>query len=160
MDDATPPGANGTGVVRLGRTSLMWRAVILVVGVTLAALGTARWNDDRWPFAPMSQFAFAVGRSSEIRSTHIDALTTEGTVVQVSLSPGGVGLGRAEIEGQLPNIIRDPVLLQDIAVRQRVIHPDQPQFRMLWLRQRVTQLRDGAPVGTHDETLATWTVTP
>lgn len=145
----------------LSRPALAWRLVALAAGVTLVCLGTARWDDDVWPFAPMSQFAFFVGPQSEIRSTRVDALTTQGVVVQVSLSPQGVGIGRAEIEGRLPSILRDPSLLQDLADRQRLLHPDDPQFVRLWLRQRVTKLDRGRPVGTPtDETLATWEVRP
>jgi hypothetical protein len=158
-------GREGAGVAAvrtevLSRAGLAWRAVALVGGMALAIAGTAVWNDEKWPFAPMSQFAFYVGPQSEIRSTYIDAATAAGDPVPVLLSPHGVGIGRAEIEGRLTGIVKDPSLLQDIAERQRLLHPEQPQFATLWLRQRVIKLQDGAPVGTTVETLAVWQVRP
>jgi hypothetical protein len=122
--------------------------------------GTARGNDDLWPFAPMSQFAFGVDLQGEIRSTYVEALTTDGEIVRVPLSPRGVGIARAEVEGQLPNIVDDPSKLRALAVAQRRLHPRRPGYVHLWLRQTVTQLVDGRPGEATRETLAEWRVRP
>ncbi|RJK92945.1 hypothetical protein [Vallicoccus soli] len=148
------------GVVRLSRAGLAWRGAVLLAGTLLVTYGTARGTDDLWPFAPMSQFAFGVDLDGEIRSTYVDALTTEGDVVRVPLSPRGVGVGRAEVEGQLPSIVADPSKLGALAVAQRRLHPDEPQYVRLWLRQEVTRLRGGRDAGRSDELLATWDVVP
>jgi hypothetical protein len=152
------PGAELTGVRRVGRLGLAWRLAALAAVVGLAGYGTGFGDDDMWPFAPMSQFAFRVDRDSEIRAVRVDALTTGGAEIRVSLSPAGIGMARAEIEGQLPRIVEDPSLLQNLALAQRRRHPGQPQFRRIYLREQVTTLRDGRAVGEHVETLATWDV--
>ncbi len=146
-------------VVRLSRASLAWRTAALAGGCILAVLGTAVWNDGAWPFAPMSQFAFYVGTESEIRASYVDALWTDGLTRPMDLSAKGVGIGRAEIEGKIAPIVENPSMLQDLAVRQKLLHPDEPQPVRLWLRQRVTTLHDGVPTGTTVETLTEWTVT-
>jgi len=120
--------------------------------------GSAYGEDDLWPFGPMVQFAFRTDPDGEIRSTFIDADTMDGRRTRVDLSSGGVGVGRAEVEGQLTKIVAEPFRLQDIATAQRRLHPDQPQFAVLYLRQDVIDLQDGRKAAERTETLATWTV--
>lgn len=143
---------------RLSRTSVAWRALFTALLVGLAVNGSVRGNDIAWPFAPMSQFAFGVDLDGQIRSTYIDADTTAGTTVRVPLSASGVGLGRAEVEGQLPRIVAEPALLQAIAVAAARRHPSWPRYTRLRVAQEISQLRDGKVVSTRTEQLADWTV--
>jgi hypothetical protein len=159
VPSSPPTTGEKTAVRRLSRTGLAWRVAVLGAGTALALYGSLAGTDDLWPFGPMSQFAFYVSPDGEIRAAHVDAITTEGQEVSVPLNARGVGIGRAEIEGQLSRIVRDPSLLQAVAVAQRRLHPDQPQYRVLFLRQKVTTLRDRRPVAVRDETKATWVVT-
>ncbi len=145
-------------VRRLRGSSILWRAGFTVALVALAVNGSVRGNDTAWPFAPMSQFAFGVNLDGQIRSTYIEADTTAGTTVRVPLSVGGIGLGRAEVEGQLPRFVKDPSLLQSIAVAAARRHPQWPRYTQLRLRQEVSELADGIVVSTHTEQLADWTV--
>ena len=85
--------------------------------------------------------------------------TTAGTHVPVHLSPSGVGITRADIEIQLPAIERDPSLLRTIAVAQRRLHPDQPQYVPLYVVDTVIPLRDRVPQPSRTEALVTWDVT-
>jgi hypothetical protein len=147
-------------VRRLSGAGLAWRAAALAAGVGVALYGSLVGTDDLWPFAPMTQFAFYVSPDGQIRAVYVDAVTTDGRQVRVPLTAKGVGVGRAELEGQLSEIIRDPSLLQSLAVAQRRLHPDQPQYRRLILRERVTILRDGRAVLVRDETKAAWDVLP
>jgi hypothetical protein len=135
---------------------------LVATGLLAAALlyGSAYGEDDLWPLGPMVQFAFRTDPDGEISSTFIDADTTLGGRTRVDLSPRGVGIGRAEVEGQLTKIVADPSWLRDIATAQRRLHPDQPQFTRLYLRQQVTDLHHGRKVGESTRTLATWTVRP
>jgi len=142
----------------LTHTAIAWRAAATLLLVALAAHGSIRGDDGHWPFAPMSQFAFGVNLDGQIRSTYIEADTTAGTTVRVPLSVSGVGLGRAEVEGQLPRFVKDPSLLQAIAVAAARRHPDWPRYTRLRLRQEVSQLDDGVVVSTRDEQLADWVV--
>jgi hypothetical protein len=138
----------------------VWRFAALVLGLGLAVHGTALGEDDQWPFAPMLQFAFRANPDGDIRSTFVEARTTDGTIVQVPLNANGTGIARAEIEGQLPRIVADPALLQDVAVAWHRLHPDRPQYTHLWLKQTVYPLHGGAPQPSHVDTLAEWAVTP
>lgn len=153
----TPP-AERTTVGRLSRAGLGWRAAVALAVVGLAVNGSVRGNDVQWPFAPMSQFAFGVDLDGQIRSTYVEADTTAGTTVRVPLTAGGVGLGRAEVEGQLPRLVADPALLQSIAVAAARRHPGWPRYTRLRLRQEVSDLHGGEVVSTHTERLADWTV--
>ncbi len=124
----------------------------------LLALGTLQGNDDRWPFAPMSQYAFGVDLDGEIRSTHVEAVTVDGAEVGVRLSPGGVGLRRAEVEGQLRRFVDDPALLEAIAAAHARRHPGDPRYAELVLVQDVSDLAGGRVVSTRREELARWSV--
>ena len=147
-------------VRRLSGAGLAWRAATLAAGLALALYGSLVGTDDLWPFAPMTQFAFYVSPDGQIRAAYVEALTTEGRRVRVPLNARGVGIGRAEIEGQLSSIVRDPSRLQAIADAQRRLHPDRPQYRRLILHERVTILRDGRAVLVRDEVKASWDVRP
>jgi hypothetical protein len=157
---SSPPVTPRERERRLSRTGLAWRAGALAAGTALALYGGVFGTDDLWPFAPMTQFAFYVSPDGEIRAVHVDAVTSGGDEVAVPLNARGVGVARAELEGQLSRIVQDPSLLQDLAVAQRRLHPDQPQYRRLYLRETVTTLRDGRAVAVRDETKATWDVLP
>jgi hypothetical protein len=154
-----PSSPTAPAVRRLGRAALGWRLGALGAGVALAVYGGVAGTDDLWPFAPQTQFAFYVSPEGQIRSAYVDAITVDGEQVRVPLNARGVGIARAEIEGQLSRIVADPSLLQDIAVAQRRLHPDQPQYARLILREEVTTLRDGRAVAVRQETKATWDVT-
>jgi hypothetical protein len=153
-----PPGP-APAVKRLSRVGLVWRCAALALGVGLAVHGTAVGDDDQWPFAPMAQFAFRTDPDGDIKSTFVEARTTDGELVRVPLNANGTGIARAEIEGQLPRIVADPALLQDVAVAWRRLHPGEPQYTHLWLKQTVYPLRGGAAQPSHVDTLAEWAVT-
>jgi hypothetical protein len=153
-----PPSPAAPAVRRLGRAALGWRLGALGTGVALTVYGGVAGTDDLWPFAPQTQFAFYVSPEGQIRSAYVDAVTVDGDQVRVPLNARGVGIARAEIEGQLSRIVADPSLLQNIAVAQRRLHPDQPQYARLILREEVTTLRNGRAESVRQETKATWDV--
>ena len=145
-------------MLRLSGPARWWRTALALAALALLVDGTLRGNDDRWPFAPMSQYAFAVDLDGEIRSTHVRAVTVDGDEQVVPLSPGGVGLRRAEVEGQLGRFVADPSLLEAIAAAHARRHPDAARYARLDLVQDVSRLRAGSVTGTRTERLATWTV--
>jgi hypothetical protein len=143
-------------VVRLAIRARAWRLAATAAVLLALAYGTI-WGADRdFPFGPMVQFAFSVDPNGQIRSVYIEADTTVGDRVQVPLTAEGVGIPRAEIEGQLPAIENNPSLLQAIAVAQRHRHPDQPQYRRLYLMVDIIQLHDRRPAGHEVNQLAVW----
>jgi hypothetical protein len=145
-------------VVRLSRRGR--NARLAACGLALAGLayGTVLGEDDDFPFSPLTQYAFAADPNGSIPDLYIQADTTAGTSVKVALTPAGVGIGRAEIEGQLPEIVADPSRLQGVADAQRRLHPDEPAFTHLYVRVRLTDLRNGVAIGEHTEQLAEWVV--
>lgn len=145
-------------VVRLSRAGRRARLAAAGAALALLAYGTVWGTDDHFPFGPLTQYAFAADPNGSIGDLYIEADTTAGTRVKVKLSSDGVGVGRAEVEGQLAEIRRDPAWLQGIAEAQRRLHPDQPRFTHLYLRIRHIQLRDSVAVGEHVEDVAEWRV--
>lgn len=129
-------------------------------GLALCGLlyGTVWGTDDHFPFGPLTQYAFAADPDGTVPDLYIEADTTAGTRVKVALSPDGVGIVRAEIEGQLDAFRRDPSRLQGIAEAHRRLHPEEPRYTALYLRIRHTRLRDGVAVGDEVENVTEWVV--
>ncbi|WP_432572986.1 hypothetical protein [Kineococcus sp. SYSU DK005] len=152
MHEASEP------VRRLGAAALLWRSAAAVVFLLLLSAGTLRGTDDGWPFAPMSQYAFAVDLDGEVRSPYVQGTGTDGVVRRVPLTAGGVGVERSEVEGQLPRFVRDPSLLEALAAAHAARHPERVRFASLELRQRVSDLAGGRVVRVRDDLLASWTV--
>jgi len=145
-------------VVRLSRRGRGVRlgAAALVLGGLL--YGTVRGTDDHFPFGPLTQYAFAADPDGTVPDLYVEADTTAGERIKVKLTPEGVGIVRAEVEGQVGEFRRDPSRLQAIADAQRRLHPADAQFTRLYLRIRHTQLRNGVAVGETTEDVAEWTV--
>src|SRR4051794_20037837 len=136
------------------------RIRLLVTGAALAALayGSINGGEKLFPAGPMSQYAFYVDPDSEVISTNLEADTTAGTHVVVHLSPQGVGIKRASIEGQLTDILRDPTRLRAVADGQRHLHPHDPQFTRIYVVQDIVPMQNGR-VGEHRrKVVATWDV--
>jgi hypothetical protein len=140
---------------RLRSVSIAWRLALSAAVVLTVAAGTLVGDDDWWPFAPMSQYAFSVRNDGVINSLTMDALTVDGVVVRVPLSKEKIGIERAEIEGQAPRIIRNPQILQDVAVLHARRLPKEPRYRTIWLRNTQTRIPTGEIAIF---TLATWDV--
>jgi len=121
--------------------------------------GTVTGAEKMFPAGPMTQYAFYVAPNGQVDSIQVFADTTAGTHVPVHLSPSGVGIKRADIEIQLPAIERNPSLLRTIAVAQRRLHPDQPQYVRLYVVDTVVPLRHRVPQPARTVVLVTWTVT-
>ena len=147
--------------IRLKRLPRAWRltATAAVLGV-LAAAQVVDTND--WfPFGSLSQYATARDLNGAVKSISIEAVDASGETVRVPLNQTGVGVGRAEIEGQLGRILADPALLQSLADAHAGLHPDEPAYRELTVVRSTRTLVDGRPSGEPTlETLATWTVQP
>jgi hypothetical protein len=134
----------------------------LATGGALAVLcyGSIAGGERLFPAGPMTQYAFYVDPDGEVISTNLEADTTAGTHVTVRLSPEGVGIKRASIEGQLTDILRDPSRLRAVAVGQRRLHPHDPQFTRIYVVQDIVPLHHGS-VGAHRrKVVAMWDVRP
>jgi hypothetical protein len=139
-----------------------WRIAAATLGLLALLHGTLRDSDDYFPFGSMAQYASAHDLNGQTRSTYILADTESGHEgVRVPLNATGTGIGRAEVEGQLPRFIDDPSLLQVIADAYREIHPDRDQYTHMYLMRDTYQLLDGYVVGEPEtDLLAEWAVRP
>ncbi len=151
------PASSGDGEA-LPRVGRVWRLAAVTVVALLLAYGTVRGTDDLFPFGPFVMYAFSVPSDGEIRSTWVEADLATGRRVQVPLSPAGVGLRRAEIEGQLPRIVRQPSRLQALAVAHHRLHPREPGYSRLYVLTRVTRLHQGVAAGSSVKVTSQWTV--
>jgi hypothetical protein len=149
------PHASRATAGALSPVAVAWRLAATTAVVVAVALGTLVGDDEWWPFAPMSQYAFSVRNDGFINSLTMDALTVDDEVVRVPLSKEMIGIERAEIEGQAPRIIREPALLQDIAVLHARRLPREPRYAVIWLRNTSTRIGTG---NSTVFTLATWQV--
>jgi hypothetical protein len=137
-------------IVRLVATAAAGAAIVY---------GTVTGAEKMFPAGPMTQYAFYVAPNGKVESIQVFADTTAGTHVPVHLSPSGVGIKRADIEIQLPAIERDPSLLRTIAVAQRRLHPDQPQYVRLYVVDTIIPLKHRVPQPSRTVVLVSWTVT-
>ena len=151
-----PPLPDPAPIRRLSRASLGWRSAVLVAGTLLVIWGSVFGTDNAWPFGPMSQFAFRAGPNDGIHSVFLQVRNTEGRVFVVPLSPGQVGTGRAEVEGQMTRIRANPALLRDLAQSYHRIHPKEPPLEQLWLRDRITEFHQGRKVGERIDPMVGW----
>jgi hypothetical protein len=144
---------------RLSRPGLFARSTGTVAVLVVLATGQALDSNDLFPFGTLSQYATARDMNGTIRSVYLTADTAEAEEVPIRLSQFVVGVGRAEIEGQLARIVDDPSLLQSLADAYSAMHPERPELRELQLMRSTRQLRDGYVVGEPElEKLVTWTV--
>ena len=144
------------GLSRAGRIGRLLASAAAGVAILY---GTVTGAEKMFPAGPMTQYAFYVAPNGRVDSIQVFADTTAGTHVPVHLSPSGVGIKRADIEIQLPAIERDPSLLRTIAVAQRRLHPDQPQYVRLYVVDTMIPLRDRVPQASRTAVLVTWDVT-
>lgn len=145
--------------MRLTRTGRAVRLVILALVAGGIALGTWQRNDQGWPFAPMSQFAFAISPADgEVHSRYLEATTVQGDRIRLDLGRGALGLQRAEIEGQLWSFTKDPALLQGIAVLHARRAPDQPRLATVEVMDDVRVVRGGVAAEPTTVTVVSWPV--
>lgn len=143
----------------LSGRSKAWRlaTVTVVLGVLLSSQFLK--SNDFFPFGSLSQYARGTDPNGSVRATKITALAADGTELRVPLGAQGVGIERAEIEGQLGRIIADPSLLEGVARAYSGLHPDREPFAHLTVVRVSSELRDGKPSGEQtEEVLAEWTV--
>lgn len=147
-------GSDGLGGV--GKWS---RLTVMAAFVVVLGLGTAIGDDQWWPFGPMTMFGFEVDPNAQVHSLGVEADTVAGRRVVVPLGAGGIGLERAEIEGQQAKIVAEPKRLQAVAVAASRSLPGAPRYRTIYLVDTVQQLKDGSAHGPAiRRVLTTWQV--
>lgn len=135
-----------------------WRAGVLGLGVLVLLAGQVADTNDWFPLGSLSQYATPRAADGSVVSTSLEGTTLDGRVVPVPLSPGSIGMSRAEVEAQGQRIIADPDLLGVLARSRARLHPDAPALSELRLVRSEQRLRDARLVGpTEVRVLATWT---
>ncbi|TDD79712.1 hypothetical protein [Actinomadura rubrisoli] len=144
---------------RLGARARLWRSLAAAAGIGALFYTSAYGADDDFPFGPMTQFAFSVKNDGgEIHSHWLEADTAAGAHVKLSMDAVGSGMKRAEIEGQMDRLVRDPSLLQGIADGQRRLHPRAPRLTRIYIVKQVQTLRHGKVVSTTRANRVVWNV--
>ncbi|MFA1544091.1 hypothetical protein [Actinomadura monticuli] len=145
--------------LRLGPRARLWRSFAGAAAVGALCYTSAYGSNDDFPLGPMTQFAFSVkDDGGAISSYWLEADTAAGTHVALSFDAVGTGMKRAEIEGQMPRIVRDPSLLQGIADGQRRLHPSEPRLTRIYVVQEIKKLKHGKVVSTFKQNRVVWDV--
>lgn len=128
-------------------------ATVAVAGVLLA--GTLWGQDDAFPFGPFRMYATTDRLDAPVRDTRLAGVDADGT--RIALTEEATGVRRAEIEGQLDGIRRDPGLLRSVATAYGRRHPGAPPLLEVSVVVRWHELSGGRPTGVvRDDTVATW----
>lgn len=159
VDRGSSPAQGAHDVRRLGPVGRVVRVALLLAVTIGIVAGTWQRNDQGWPFAPMSQFAFAISSSDgEIHSRYLEATTVDGDRVRLDLSRGALGLQRAEIEGQLWSFTQDPSLLQAVAVLHSRRVPEASRLARVDVMDDVRLVRGGVAGEARTVTVVSWPV--
>ena len=135
--------------MRLGPAAKTWRAVVVLGLVVLFCAGSLVGNDHWWPFSPWRMFSTSQAATGAVWSTGIEVQTADapGTWVSAPLTPGNTGLNRAEIEGRIPQIEKDPDRLGTLARSHAELRPDDPEWTALRVVSRQIVIVDRMPTG-------------
>ncbi|MEU8345581.1 hypothetical protein SAMN05443665_101662 [Actinomadura meyerae] len=145
--------------LRLGPRARLWRSLSGAAVVGALCYTSAYGSNDDFPLGPMTQFAFSVKNDGGVIGSYwLEADTAAGEHVKLSFDAVGTGMKRAEIEGQMPRIVRDPSLLQGIADAQRRLHPEQPRFTRIYVVREIRKLEHGKVVSTSRQNRVVWDV--
>jgi hypothetical protein len=136
-------------VLRLSSGGRLLRLVATLVALALLLSGTVWGDDDEFPFGPFRMYSTRNDPNAPVISTRVVGLTATGE--EVSLSGGQVGLRRAEFEGQINRIKKDPELLGLLADAFAETHPESPDLLTVQLVQRRYELADGQPTGAYTD---------
>jgi hypothetical protein len=127
-------------------------ATVAVIVALLA--GTFVGQDDHFPFGPFRMYSTTNKLDGRVNSAVLEGISTTGERFEIEFN--WLGLRRAEIEGQIPIIERDPSHLRHVAEAYERFHPEGPDLSRIELKYEISRLRDGVPVSMEEETLAVW----
>ncbi len=139
---------------------MAWRVGAVGVGLVVLLGGQLADTNDWFPLGSLSQYATPRPVDGSVVSTSLEGLTTDGRIVPVPLSPGSVGMSRAELEAHGQEIIADPSLLGVLAASHARLRPGSPALRELRLVRSEQSMRNSRLVGSPTvRVLATWAPT-
>ncbi len=124
-------------------------SVLVILALLLA--GTVWGDDDAFPFGPFRMYSTRNDPNVPVISTRAVGVTATGE--EIKLSGGQVGLRRAEFEGQINRLRRDPELLGLLADAYAEDNPDAPELVAVHVVHRRFELSDGRPTGDYTDTV-------
>ncbi len=146
----------GIALTPLGKAG---RALVLLALSALFLAGTTVGQDEWWPFSPWRMFSTSTDPNASVRSTLIEVRDAAAPAIwrPAPIEPDSVGLNRAEVEGRLDQISRDPGMLGTLAASHARLRPDEPAWIGVRVVVRHFLLRGGQPTGEHrNEVIAQW----
>jgi hypothetical protein len=137
-----------------GRGRAVRVAATAVVGALLL-LGTARGQDDDFPFGPFRMYSTAPEPDADAPDTRVEGVDTTGRTVV--LTEANSGLRRAEFEGQQQAYVNDPARLSQVARAYAERSPGAAPLTEVRIVVRWVGVHDARPTGTsYDQVVATW----
>ena len=131
------------------------RVVATLAVAALTLLGTRYSEDEAFPFGPMSMFAFRTEPDGRVDVASLRGIVA-GSPREVEISPATFGLRRAEVEGSMGRMAKDPTLLGELVRAREAIRPDLPRVDYLRIVQTNYLLENGQQKGFRQATVAEW----
>ena len=124
------------------------------------AAGSAVGTDNWFPVRPFRMYARATSPDAAVTILNVEAVTVGGEVIPLKTDQV-LGLRRAELEGQAPEIRADPGMLGVLAREYRRAAPDTPPLVEVRLVGTRVELEGGRAVGEPTTRVqVVWTVDP
>ena len=130
------------------------RLAAVVAALVLLGYGTAFGSDDHFPVGPFSMFSRRVENNGIVRVALLRGRMEGGADERLGIHE--FGLRRAEIEGQVGELQREPELMAALAEAWERHNPGKPRLVEIRLIHLVHVLRDGKKVDEEERVLATW----
>lgn len=121
----------------------VWRSAVVAVVAVLAVLGTVVGTDDWFPFAPMSQYAYAVDPDGRISTHVVEGIGADGAPVRIGYR--ALDMRPAELEGLLRPLDTRTERLAEVLATFRARRPDAPATVGIRYLRTVVQLDDRRP---------------
>lgn len=137
---------------RLSVRGLVIRLASTVTVLAVLTVGQLKDTNDLFPFGSLSQYSTARDMNGTVRSNYLLADTDEQVGKFISANMHVIGVGRAEIEGQLDRILANPELMQAFIDSYAALNPDEPPIRTIYLKRSVQRLNNGYLVGKPEYT--------
>ena len=155
-------------VERLSRSGRAIRVAVALLVMALMMVGNQWGSDDHFPLGPFKMYVssdefdafYPYERSdpmnSLVRDTRIVGTNAEGDWLY--LHQANTGFRRAEVEGQLPRLQRDPRLLGALAKAYERRRPERPRLVRIVVVVRWWEIEDRRLTGRFtDEHAVVWT---
>ena len=130
-----------------------WRLAALIAGMVALLAGSLWGSDDSFPVGPFRMYATANRSTGTVRAATLVAIDADGD--EERLVDLALGLRRAELEGLIPRIRRDPTIIADLARLYERRTGASP--RQLRVEETIRRVVDGeVQPGEERRVVATW----